>query len=1429
MPGILAYIGLVLFGIRSLCGLFGLSFGNRLHRGGRRLLPVPYWLCWFFLSLGMAQADLSVQEVQQVDTIPPLIHTFRQDSGTALDLMAHIEFHQTPAAEQGQMFPHGDAQQGLDEQFRIGHELDILLEYPGEQNFVIYRADPLDTQRPTEVGRSLRDSTTIEEMRDFLYGIWPDLRQGPWELLPVDATWHTSPQSTANTIPLLIWAVNDLLSRDGTACITLVEHQEWNLKTAMVRVSLTPISMWRQTDVPTWMNFLGFSHLCQNSPCVVRQNGYQVGWRRLLRSYDAQHITLFSVEEALQVRRIILAPNDFEEILASNVPAWFSAQAMVGAQRHWPDEIDQVVRSAKALQISLSQMARSIFRDTGLMQLTTNAVAVATPLVGEVDFIMRLHQVRRDPFGLYFDLLSANLASETMAWIVMPIHPSVQMSRLSPDFEYAGIYFPSQRPVQSVLILVEILVHEDILQAPTMHHQMRWLPSSWTGHLLPHHELPIDNIENCDLIVNGLPTPLHAVVRARDGCFIHLSCYPRDQQSHIQRTRILVPDETTGDASRSAKRARPSTPSSPSTTPMGPPVGLDVAMTACLLLLSRLGRILHPICRKECPLSGHITKMYSTCTFAWRRHTTFLVLLFVFQALHVHGLQLRIGEAQNPGPEIWVGTSNPSGIRTKEYVYNWLPTGIWGVSESQLTQLGQRQVRRAFATQGIETGRSYSCSFGHPVEPRARSLEAGTWAGVMLLGQASFRAVNLQWPNNEFEQGRVQVSEAWVGPFSTLITNIYGWSKGPTWPKAHTMTSQMLDTVTKEVILSRNGPRVVMGDLNMQQEDSSHFSLWKSLGWVEAQGWAAQMLNRAPIATSKNATRVDHLWLSPELQPFLKDVKVWQYFSDHAAVGAQLSVPLQPITQLIWHMPSYIPWDKVAFPEWQDSSIPALDAGQPPTKTFDQFCRYYEQSFDGYMDSPDGNLPRSCYGRGSTLTPQTRSATFPLLRPSRPGEVAQPTELLGRHVQQWFRQLRRLQSLLHGLRAAKDTADAVAYRLELWSAIKRAKGFQNGFDGWWSQRPVQLQGTPTTLPVGVPTVEIAELLFQDFQVNYRKFESWHARQRKALLQVTFQSQQSKIFGMIKPTGKAPLTQLEEVHSVHVLAQSDDGKQIQVPEPLDLHLPYTIKHEDFALDVEEIQNDIIITDGDTLVQPGTQLDATQRYVTPPEIHYALGKYWSDRWWKEPPPPEAWDRIFAFARAYLPRGHLEMEPINVESWSLINKRYTQRAAGGPDGFSAKDLQWMPVTLKQQLVDQLNSWEANGTWPQQLLTGFVHPLPKREQSFGVGDFRPVIVYSAIYRSWSSLRARTMLRYLATYADCHQFGFLPGCEPAEIWLLLQGMLELSHQQSLTKVGYVTDLVKAFESLPRAPIRILGEWLGLPPAAMAFVLGEHASSFPGG
>ena len=218
-----------------------------------------------------------------------------------------------------------------------------------------------------------------------------------------------------------------------------------------------------------------------------------------------------------------------------------------------------------------------------------------------------------------------------------------------------------------------------------------------------------------------------------------------------------------------------------------------------------------------------------------------------------------------------------------------------------------------------------------------------------------------------------------------------------------------------------------------------------------------------------------------------------------------------------------------------------------------------------------------------------------------------------------------------------------------------------------------------------------------------------------------------------------------------------------------------------------------------------------YSTPPELHEALAQYWQSRWWKHSLPQEAWDRIFNFAQAYLPRSRCPCSPITIDDWIQVNARYKTSAARGPDGYSAKDLQWMPRTLAEDLVNQLNHWESTCAWPKPLLTGFVHPLPKREQSVQVGDFRPVIVYSTIYRSWSSLRARGFLQFLSSLVDEHQFGFLPGCEAAEVWFLLQGLLENAHQTQTFYNGFVTDLVKAFESLPRFPVRLLCEWIGLP------------------
>ena len=138
-------------------------------------------------------------------------------------------------------------------------------------------------------------------------------------------------------------------------------------------------------------------------------------------------------------------------------------------------------------------------------------------------------------------------------------------------------------------------------------------------------------------------------------------------------------------------------------------------------------------------------------------------------------------------------------------------------------------------------------------------------------------------------------------------------------------------------------------------------------------------------------------------------------------------------------------------------------------------------------------------------------------------------------------------------------------------------------------------------------------------------------------------------------------------------------------------------------------------------------------------------------------------------------------------------------------------MPQSCKEELVAILNECERQVTWPKALLTGFVHSLAKVELAQKVNQFRRVIIFSAVYRSWGSPWSKSFLRHLYAFVDETQIGFIPGREVSELWLLLQGIIELGLLEGQDYVGFVSDLKKAFEALPRDPIWALSEHLGLP------------------
>ena len=160
----------------------------------------------------------------------------------------------------------------------------------------------------------------------------------------------------------------------------------------------------------------------------------------------------------------------------------------------------------------------------------------------------------------------------------------------------------------------------------------------------------------------------------------------------------------------------------------------------------------------------------------------------------------------------------------------------------------------------------------------------------------------------------------------------------------------------------------------------------------------------------------------------------------------------------------------------------------------------------------------------------------------------------------------------------------------------------------------------------------------------------------------------------------------------------------------------------------------------------------------------------------------------------------------------RRYKPRAAKGPDGMARADLLHMHPQHVAMLVAFLQEVESGGrAWPEQLVEGFVCSLLKPGNKLGADGYRPIVLFSLIYRTWSGIRARGLLQWLEGIMQHEACGFLPGHEAAELWYSLEAAVEVAVQGSEDLCGFSTDLVKCFNNIPRRPVFQLARRLGVP------------------
>ena len=775
----------------------------------------------------------------------------------------------------------------------------------------------------------------------------------------------------------------------------------------------------------------------------------------------------------------------------------------------------------------------------------------------------------------------------------------------------------------------------------------------------------------------------------------------------------------------------------------------------------------------------------------------------------------RIGEARNPGPsgDFFISSSNPSGLRSKEGLTSDFGFGVHCFSETQLSAVSLPVCIQQFRSLARGSGRSARVLSGSPAPLRVNSHWAGSWTGVLQVSDVPCRDYSVEWPAGLYETGRVMIARHHYGCTSLLIATAYGYPRGPTWPDSQSRTDLLLGALTREVVLGARGFRIICGDFNHESSKLQQCQLWRAHGWIEVQDLAQTRWGIPPKPTCKNATRHDYIWLSPEAAALFATIHVTDVFQEHSTLIAGFSLSGDSVPEMTWPVPAELCWSEVDIGAWH-----RLGGHQPvycsdSDRWFARFSRAVEHSLDGYVTGcPNKGLPSNCFGRGARTQPQNGPRNSKLPRASRPGEVAMKHDGLGAEVQRWFRQLRRLQSLLHALQAASPTASALEYRLCLWRSILGARGFRHGFACWWGCRPLRLAGSPLYLPTCLPDASTAQALYFDFRSNYRSFEAWHIRRRASVLDAKYDKTLAQVYTELRDPSPEQVDTLQITRDYAILATDPSGLQVHVDKPLDLRGTSTLKVDGASVEVLSCDADVC-----TLARPidfiGQELEQVQVFSSTADIFSEFINLWAPRWQQHAQTSASdWQRFLDFARAFLPRHTFEVEDISTDMWERALRRYKPRCARGPDGWARDDLLHLPRQRTQELLAMLRRVELEQQpWPKQLLLGFVCMLNKRNGREDANGYRPICLYSVIYRTWSGIRARHLLAALRRVVPDGLLGFVPGKEAAELWYSVQLEIEVCCQTGGSLLGLSTDISKCFNNLPRLPLLAMAAHVGLP------------------
>lgn len=597
-----------------------------------------------------------------------------------------------------------------------------------------------------------------------------------------------------------------------------------------------------------------------------------------------------------------------------------------------------------------------------------------------------------------------------------------------------------------------------------------------------------------------------------------------------------------------------------------------------------------------------------------------------------------------------------------------------------------------------------------------------------------------------------------------------------------------------------------MGDFNWEPHELSQVRRLQDMGFVELQDLAAAWWDAPIKPTGRGSTRIDAVYVSRELACLLKKVVVdHTQWPDHAMVYGLFAAPSPVLETFHWKSPKQRHWPE----QWTPDVSPVFTQGA--SVAYADFWNRLEQQASAH-DVAQGK-PRwspSVTGRGQTFAPVRTQASPCPIRKGRNGEITPKFFGPSFRFAQQFKQVRRLQAYVHLCRKAPTAS--CGQLAELWSSIRRSTGFPGGFCVWFASLHNAESPFPCFVPLVPPTVEHASFIFSVVQDEVRRFEKNLLSQRVHDAKKRREHDLHYVFKDCEREQPQKVTLLVDTAVSQVVEIDHDLFSITIDPPRNFSSTEPIMHKGEALQVIHAEPDVLWVEQISQVEVGQDIRQTTIRSSLPDIFQAFHDEWSPRWNRlQAVLPSQWDQITSFAARVLRPVEWNFEPWSISRFRTCIRHKKKASATGLDGVTRTDLLAMPDSAVQGLLDFYHHVEATSQWPAQLTVGVVSALKKTSNALTVQQFRPIVIYPMLYRSWSSCRAKQFLRTFQTFAPRGVRGGVPARQARSIWYEIALVMEHAYLMDHHCVGVVADLVKAFNCLPREPIWLSLEVLGCP------------------